>query len=360
MAFLNGGSDCEKNNKQHLNLSIQAREVLEYDRYTFGCKGISTIINRVFQYYAPDAQASVSLRLNCLRGQLARLLLDVKDEKTKKRVTELLLENEKCRLLAAAGSYEKGIGIKFWLNNKNLSYLTEPDSECHEEQYYEEHRGKYIKSVLEEYARLPYVKRERVYFSPFIQEINTALRRHCQLRVRTGNKTSYSVYPHGIFCDPLSTANYLVGFSKRYDHPEDNMRPCSFRISALDSIKAEKSKSAFLKEERRKELSQIISSRGVQFMSGGEEEVCVRLTEAGKVKLQRQIHLRPVLVNHGEDVFVFRCTAAQAEFYFFKFGADAEILKPAPLRERFKEMYERAFFTYRDNDVPAAAQNRRP
>ena len=138
------------------------------------------------------------------------------------------------------------------------------------------------------------------------------------------------------------------------------MRPCSFRISALDSIKAEKSKSAFLKEERRKELSQIISSRGVQFMCGGEEEVCVRLTEAGKVKLQRQIHLRPVLVNHGEDVFVFRCTAAQAEFYFFKFGADAEILKPAPLRERFKEMYERAFFTYRDNDVPAAAQNRRP
>lgn len=349
MSF-SSGVEYAENNKQHLNLSPQAYEVVQNDKFAFQEERQSGFINRIFEYYSPVAEASVSRRLNRLRGELTQLLSEVKgDQPTKDRITKALLRQEKTRLLEKALSYEKGRAFKFWLNKKNLSYLTEAESECGEETYYGDHRGKYIKSVLEEYARLPYVQRERIYFSPFIDEITRALRDQCQLRIVTGYHKVYSIYPHGILCDPLSTANYLVGFSKRYSHPEDDLRPCSFRISALASVRAEKSKSAFLKGERRRELAQIIASRGVQFMSSEEEDIHVRLTEAGKAKLQRQAHLRPALIGTQGDVFMFRCTAAQAEFYFFKFGADAEVLLPVSLREKFKSMYEGAFLAYRDH-----------
>lgn len=81
-------------------------------------------------------------------------------------------------------------------------------------------------------------------------------------------------------------------------------------------------------------------------MVGGEAEIHVRFTKAGVYKYRRQTHLRPPLVREQDDVYVFRCTTAQAEFYFFKFGRDAEILLPVDLRERFKSMYEAAANTY--------------
>lgn len=348
MSFSGGEFANAENNKQHLNLSPKAYEVIQSDMFTFHEIKLSGFINRVFENYAPVADASVSRRLNHRKGELTRLLSEAAgDEKTKERIINILLKEEKERLVEKALSYEKGKPFKVWLNKKNLDYLTKTESECCEEQYYGDHRGKYIKSVLEEYARLPYVQRERIYFTAFIEEIERAIQGKYQLRVMTGKENVYSVYSHGILVDPLSTANYLVGFSRQYSHPEDNMRPCSFRISGLKSIHAEKSKSAFLKEEKRKELAQIIASRGVQF-TGSEkiEDVSVRLTKEGKAKFQRQLHLRPMLVGREEDIFKFVCTEAQADFYFFKFGADAEIIEPKSLREKFKAMYECALLKY--------------
>ena len=347
MSFSGGGLYYAENNKQHLNLSVQAYEVIQSDMFTFREEKLSGFINRIFESYSPAAEASVSRTLNRMQGDLAQLLEGIKgDNKTKERIIEVLLQKEKNRLIEKSLSYEKGKAFKFWLNKKNLVYLTEAESECGEENYYADHRGKYIKSVLEEYTRLPYVQRERIYFSPFIEEIKSAVQKQCQLRVMTGNDKVYSVYPYEILCDYLSTANYLVGYSKRYSHPEDDMRPCSFRISALVSVKAEKSKSAFLKADQRKELSRTIAARGVQFMSTEGKEIHVRLTEAGKVKFQRQVHLRPAFIRRQENIYVFQCTEAQAQFYFFKFGEDAEILQPEALREKFKTMYERAASVY--------------
>lgn len=350
MSFTSGGIAYAENHKQHLNLSTQAYEVIQNDVFTFGEARLSSFINRVFEQYAPVAEASVSRALNRRGDELSRLFERIKgDEKTKEQVRKALLQRAKDCLVERALSYEKGRAFKFWLNKKNLIYLTEAESECNEEKYYGDHRGKYIKSVLEEYARLPYVQREKVYFSPFVEEIESAVREQHQLRIKTGWNKVYSVYPYGILCDPLSTANYLVGYSKRYSHPEDDLRPCSFRISALNSIREEKSKGAFLSGEKRKLLAQTIASRGVQFMSSEDEEIQVRLTSGGQAKYQRQVHLRPTLVRRTgpqEDIFVFQCTAAQAEFYFFKFGADAEILQPSDLRKRFIALHTNALNAY--------------
>lgn len=346
MAFVVADCDTADNNKQHINLSPLAYEVVLSDMFTFGEERLSGFINTIFAQYAPEAEASVSRSLNAMRGRLVKCLSEIPgDEKTKNRVINCLVAKEQERLVEQASSYGSGKPFKFWLNKENLRYLTEADSECGEEAYYAR-RGKYIKSVIEEYARLPYVRREQIYFLPFVETIRYAVREEKQLRVVTGADTVYSIYPYGILSDPLSTANYLVGYCRRYGFSEEEKRPASFRISALKSVKAEKSKSAFLKERECKELAEKIAARGVQFMADSETEVCVRLTEAGMYKYRRQAHLRPILVRREEDCFVFRCTLAQAEFYFFKFGKDAEVIRPASLREKMRTMYREAANAY--------------
>lgn len=344
MAFLT--SDEGSNNKQHLNLSTLAYDVVLSDMFTFGEDKLSGFINTIFEYYSPTAEASISRTLNRFKGELSKSISDVSgDEKTKKQVLEKLVSQKKRRLLETALSYESGHSFKFWLNKRNLEYLSEPNSECSENLYYSK-RGKYIKSVIEEYARLPYVKRERIYFSPYAEEIQRAIREEKQLRVVTDKNVIYSVYPYAVLSDPLSTANYLVGYCIRYEYPENEKQPCSFKISALKSVRLEKSKSAFLKKYTWEQLAQMITSRGVQFMVGNEAEIHVKFTEAGVNKYRRQTHLRPPLVREQDGTYIFQCTTAQAEFYFFKFGMDAKVVFPIELRNRFQAMYKSALDNY--------------
>lgn len=333
--------------KQRLNLSKLATEVMHYDQFTFGVEGRSEFLNRIFEHYAPEADASISRSLNIYRGKLEESLSTILgDESTKRRIITKLAEEKEDELKNRTDSYEKGESFTFYLYKHNFTYLTEPDSECCEERYYKR-RGDYIKSVIEEYARLPYVHREKVYFKPYIEQIKHAIEKKWQLRVDTDQYITYSVYPYKILCDPLSTHNYLIGYCQRYDHAEDEKYPVTFRISALQSVKPEKSKSAFLTKSEKEKLIQSITSRGVQFMSSGEEEVRVRLSTTGQSKFRRQIHLRPAQVGEPEgDEYVFRCTKTQAEFYFFKFGENAEILQPEDLRQRMATMYENAAEMY--------------
>ena len=346
------------NKKQHINLSPLASEVMGYDMFSFKENSKSGFINRIFEKYYFMADASISLALRRVRNELSLLLSDIpEDAKKRNQIMERLLDEEKRRLIDKASSYSHGTGFKFWLNTKNFEYLTEENGECTEDAYYST-RGKYIKSVLEEYARLPYVERERIYFSDTFVIIDNAIKgtdpqnphfrkTSYQLHVVTDSETEYSVYPYQILCDPLSTANYLVGYSKRYNMPEEEKTPCSFRISALKKIKEEKSKSAFLKEKEKAFLDQCIASRGVQFLVGEQDEIKIRLTKAGINKYHRQAHLRPPISKGPEDdVYITLCTQAQAEFYFFKFGPDAEILSPPDLRAKFISTYEAALRSY--------------
>jgi hypothetical protein len=350
MAFAIKDEEKAENNKQHLNLSLSAYEVVSNDMFTFGEDKLSGFINTVFEHYYPKAEASISRTLSCLRDDISKLLSDIpEDGKTKKRIVDRLIKQREKDLAEKAASYERGKPFKFWINKRNLEYLTEANSECGEEVFYPT-RGRYIKSVLEEYSRLPYIEREKVYFTPFVEAISYAIEKERQLRAVTDTDKIYSVYPCEMRSDPLSIANYLMGYCKRYGFSEDEKKPCSFRISALKSVKVEKSKSAFLKECERKRLAQNIAARGVQFTVGVEAEIHVRLTEDGVHKYRRQTHLRPAFIEKREgNTLVLRCTPAQAEFYFFKFGKDAEILRPASLRDKFASMYENAANTYAEN-----------
>ena len=92
-----------------------------------------------------------------------------------------------------------------------------------------------------------------------------------------------------------------------------------------------------------------IKKRGVQFLSYKEQKIVIQLTSEGKKKYAALRYLRPTHSGVQDNIYTFYCTLNQAEFYFLKFGSDAEILEPAELRERFATAYRTAHMLYNDD-----------
>lgn len=67
---------------------------------------------------------------------------------------------------------------------------------------------------------------------------------------------------------------------------------------------------------------------------------------------ESQLHLRPPFIARTESsdatwIYDFSCTQAQAQFYFFKFGPEAEVLYPPHLRTIFISQYANAIAQYK-------------
>lgn len=85
----------------------------------------------------------------------------------------------------------------------------------------------------------------------------------------------------------------------------------------------------------------------MQFLVDETEKIVVKLDEQGRRMFQSRLYLRPTPVSiENGDEYRFDCTPSQIEFYFFKFGAHAEIIHPQNLRKKFSEMYTDACALY--------------
>ena len=342
-----------QNKKQSIRLSRQAWEVIDNDMMAIGefddKQNKSGFLNRIFLNFYPHAKTSIAYQLNVYKGTLQEQLADESiDKKAKNTLIKALIKVRESELLSEKDKYatlKMGESFLFWLNEDAVDYLSGEDSECCEERFYDR-RSQYFRCVIEEYARLPYVQREMVFFANYDRAINEAQHEKCRLRIRTRHDKIFSVLSYGVYQDPLSSANYLVGYSIPHGTDEAK-RPCSFRIKGIREMTLEKSKSGFLDKEEKYQLEELISARGVQFLVGNNEEICVRLSQNGVQQYRQQIHLRPdcIKIRNGSE-YVFYCTAMQAYYYFFKFGKDAEILSPLDLREDFAQKYLQAAETY--------------
>ena len=96
-----------------------------------------------------------------------------------------------------------------------------------------------------------------------------------------------------------------------------------------------------------------MEKRGVQFLLTDTVEVVVRFTERGLNSYRHMLHLRPDYdpAASRDGRYVFHCTEAQAAYYFFKLGADVEILAPRSLRESFAARYRDAAALYAGQEV---------
>lgn len=329
--------------KQHLNLSGFAFSILENDRIVFGLQNFASIINTIFYNFKDDAKASISIALDKRRSELTQVLEKLENPYGEKALARLLTAYKE-ELLNTVTSYGKGQSFKFRINNENYEYLTS-DDRCQEEQYYDEHIGKYIKALIEEYARLPFVAREQIYFAERIERIETAIEKNKWIKVKMQSGAEYDVRPFKLLADKNNTYNYLVALSK-------DGKAWSYRISNLKDIKVIKSKAAKINHSEKALLHKELEKKGVQFLGNDSEKIKVLLTDAGKKMYNSMLFLRPDYIDvEEESIYCFDCTALQIEFYFFKFGKEARIVEPQHLKEKFINGYADAMKFYECRSV---------
>lgn len=392
MAFSDQGSSDKK---QYLNLSMEAWQIIHYDQCRFALsdsKGpklpLSTFLNQIFRNFYETADASIALQAENHAQKLREILSDGEERSGLRRkrhssgsstpsslgISSAAMDDiiEKLTLAHIEGlkkkssSYPKGRGEKFRLNNENFTYLTDEASDCQEDLYYSS-IGQYLKALFEEYAALPHLQREAVFYRPVLETIQQAFDSNAVVRVSHKDGFQFEFQPYKILSDLSSTYYYLIGYSTplnmKVDYDVTNRavpcrpRPAPIRISNIAGARLVRRKSGKLTARQKAELETILADNGPQFLADDTHDILVRLTPDGINRYNYQLALRPEYIQIIEpDIYVFRCSERQIEYYFFNFGKDAVILEPENLRQHFAGRYRTAAEAYGKAEEEAEAE----
>lgn len=315
MKVFDGGID----RRQRVNLSDDAFGIIRNDSYTLASDNnpinYSEIICRVFLSFVEQSAAK---------------------RQGFQRITELLAKKPS-RAQRKTPS----------LRNDVMEYISQSDIiTIINNKIYGGSPGKFIKTVIEEYAEMSFIEREIIYFRDAVEKVNGNLNK--QLRIVTGART-FIVKPYAIMSDKQSTYNYLICYSTA-PGTSSKYEIASFRLSRIKSITVLQDSEFILSDNETDKIKQTISGKGVQFLRDELCDVIVEFTDAGKNLFNTMVFQRPEVISATGNRYSFRCTATQADFYFFKFGAEAKIVDPIGLREKFAERYNRAVMVYKDED----------
>lgn len=343
-------------NKQRLNLSDRAYVTLLHDMEVFHVEGNvavkngglpSSFVNRIFRSFRESAKASVSVALCHKRAELDLLLNSMTPEAGRASAIQLLLEHYKGELIQAVQKRrENGHSFSIRLDTDNMRYLAEDGQG--ESQYYADSIGRYIKAVLEEYAERPYVERERIYYKDaIVNKVPSAEAPKKMLKLTLISSHILYMKPIGLFQDPYLMYNYLAGMTS-LQVSGGSWRPSALRLASIKECR-QLEHPAFLSSDKVREIEKTIQKNGVQYLPDSQQalRIVVRFTPKGERDYQKMLHLRPKYIEKVEPLtYIFDCTRFQAETYFFKFGADAQVLEPKSLAEEFLQKYRSAVQLY--------------
>ena len=336
--------------RQHLNLSQIAFDVVENDKYAFLEKpSFAKMLNTIIEMYRDCSDASIDSASERYRQSLEQQVMMIPDCESKESLISSLVQSYKKKLIATAISYPRECQFKFQLSKENYAYIMEwrdPDNA------YDGVPGKFIKAVVEEYARKPLVEREAIVFKDLLELINACIASHTLMQITLTSNARYEVRPYCVCVDKGNNYHYLVGYSRHAGSKEEE-RLVSYRITNIKAYRMSRMRSGKITETQQRIIKEKIHSVGVQFLLQDPETIRVKLTKRGKNMYDSQAHLRPPFIKRAECsdgnwLFDFTCTPIQAQFYFFKFGSDAEVIEPLNLRELFKKLYRDALSVYQE------------
>lgn len=336
--------------KIRIPLSRRAYIVMTDDMRVFSVARQASFINTVIANFHDRAKASLSLYLTGKRHEFEALFTGAElDGGPREAAISHMLSKEKEKTIQELQRFlqEKYISKLYHINDTNYEYLR---YDCNEEEFYNEKAGAYIKCLLEEYAELPFIKRERIFRREVYETVEYACRMHFLLQVKTlvyGQRQTFLVYPYKIVPDPLCTQEYLACYTRTPEKSAREKKDASFSMARLEKPVVLK-QSAFLSKAETAKIEDDIAKLTVAFLLGEPQEIRVRLTERGKRSFQTRLYSRPDK-DEGrstDEEYVFSCSEQQAYFYFMSFGAEAEIISPASLRERMMRYYQNALERY--------------
>ena len=290
------------------------------------------------------------------RQELEQLFAPLPAKACEKAVGLCLAAYEKeLREECARRCAEKGYSFSIRIDRENLEFLASPEGQA-EADIYKGSVGHYVKAVLEEYCELPYTQRERICFGQVLDNVHLAqvekrmlrLTLHSKSRTEAGEQNNV-LYLKPIGCqeDAERLYNYVVGMTASC--PDGPWQPGTVRLTSIKAC-VRQARSGFVSAEERRRILEGIRRQGVQYLPerSGAGRVVVKFTPEGEKMYRHMMHLRPLYTAREGNVYTFFCTLRQADNYFFKFGAQAQVLEPKTLAQSFQEKYRAAAQTYEE------------
>lgn len=201
-------------------------------------------------------------------------------------------------------------------------------------------RSNYYRMMFDSYCSLPQDKRERIIFRNIIERIEEAISEDKKIYLLTKNNykrgfPGVTLSPYSLCLTKEELYNYLLAELNDY-------KACrTTRLCRIQSISVLKEKRQFSKEVLDKLNKMEIN--GPQYAYGDDENELIRisLSEEGIRKYKSYYVHRPTPIEIDGDCYVFNCSYMQALNYFTRFGEDAVVLSPEPLKKQFKEFYRK-------------------
>jgi hypothetical protein len=295
----------------NVNITIIAKKIIDQDRVLFNTESakneipLSTFINQII---------SCSLSSQSLFLPFDYSLIHIKNK----------------------GSY-----FKIRLNKKIVEYFESKDIEVEDKI---DSVPQYVKLVLETYAKLPFIRREEIILSDMIEKIKHQILKKEVVKFSTSVKNSkdYKVLPLLVASSKENTFRYLVAI-------DDTSHIISIRISTIRTpIDHCGLIIPWPSEEELTQIHNDLIEFGPTFAFDPKVEVRVKLTDDGVRDYIYSVIHRPIHVNRDNNVFQFKCSLRQAEFFFFRFCGDVEIIEPNELRDLFAKKYREGLKVYTD------------
>lgn len=325
--------------EQQINLTLHAWDTIQYDITAFQNRPVKiqvgNFINRIIENYAHEARCSIAEHkikyLNEIKNHFNTEDADTEEEYLKYLTISFLPIGDDVVFKKYKLSPNQKVKELLCYSDNDLYYKTRKD---------------YLEAIINEYVSLPFAEREKIYFKDMITKINDSVNECRSLRVKYFD-CQYEVCPCFIENDKSTNYNYLVCIDA------DNSSLLSFRLQHI-SVTATNNTFQKFTQARLNEIKKIIDKYGVPYIRGYMDgKIRLRLTAQGMANFKAWINQRPKYSGNlplpeedGSYILEFECSKRQIWNYFFKFGADVEIIEPNDLKERFISGYRNALNVY--------------
>lgn len=209
--------------------------------------------------------------------------------------------------------------------------------------------SQYFCRMLMSYCRKPISERERIVFKENYDKLQMACNegRSVTFTLIWDDKREYEIIPYAVASGSEEMFNYLIGEGTNYKTGEPEA--VSIRLNRIDHLSFGRTNRA-ISEEIRTHCSRMIET-APQYAINSNEEICVRLNDAGEKLYNRIYYGRPAYdrIEDREDghYYFFSCSSTQVFHYFRRFdNTTAIIVSPHYLRKRMIDFHANSLSAY--------------
>lgn len=305
---------------------------------------ISSFLNRIIKNFYLEAESSISEGMERRYNKYLEWLDGVPErEKTAMILTEREKSAVRNEIERKYGQPQKGKGqnLKLILTNRVRDIFMYSK----ENSIYDDKISDYIAALVQEYTTFSREDRERIYFNEMYLQIQNCIDSKYEMEI-VSSDTAFIFKPYQITTNGIMPYLYIIGYSRLKDGDTGNEKTASFRLSRIQSLESKTNHRFSFSKEQKNELQTIMSNKSqITYLTGENKKITVRLTKNGYrlfsniIISGRPCYTEKIIVSDDDIRLDFCCTEEQIYQYFVRFGADAEIMDPQELRNRFRDMY---------------------